>query len=105
MKHSPSPTPAGGAAPSASRRNFLRGIPVITAAAATVPTPAIVAPIEFSMRRSDYEALGGHVDQIRSLREVLERGAWHNDGAPQALVWQAQPAANPWPLGNRPLLG
>ncbi len=71
----------------------------------TVPTPAIVAPIEFSMRRSDYEALGGHVDQIRSLREVLERGAWHNDGAPQALVWQAQPAANPWPLGNRPLLG
>ena len=71
----------------------------------TVPTPAIVAPIEFSMRRSDYEAMGGHVDQIRSLREVLERGAWHNDGAPQALVWQAQPAANPWPLGNRPLLG
>ena len=71
----------------------------------TVPTPAIVAPIEFSMRRSDYEALGGHVQQIRSLREVLEHGAWHNDGAPQALVWQAQPAANPWPLGNRPLLG
>ena len=41
MKHSPSPTPAGGAAPSASRRNFLRGIPVITAAAATGPTPAM----------------------------------------------------------------
>ena len=71
----------------------------------TVPTPAIVAPIEFSMRRADYEALGGHTEQIRSLREVLERGAWHNDGAPQARVWQTLPAANPWPLGRPPLLG
>ncbi len=71
----------------------------------TVPTPAIVAPIEFSMRRSDFEALGGHGEQIRSLREVLEHGAWHNDGAPQALSWQALPAGNPWPLGRPPLLG
>ena len=71
----------------------------------TVPTPAIVAPIEFSMRRADYEALGGHTEQIRSLREVLERGAWHNDGAPQARVWQTLPTANPWPLGRPPLLG
>ena len=71
----------------------------------TVPTPAIVAPIEFSMRRADYEALGGHTEQIRSLREVLERGAWHNDGAPQARVWQTLPAGNPWPLGRPPLLG
>ena len=71
----------------------------------TVPTPAIVAPIEFSMRRTDYEALGGHVDQSRGLREVLERGAWHNDGAPKALVWQPLPADNPWPLGQPPQLG
>ena len=71
----------------------------------TVPTPAIVAPIEFSMRRADYDALGGHTEQVRSLREVLERGAWHNDGAPQARSWQALPAANPWPLGRPPLLG
>ena len=41
MKTPQTPSPAGGAAPSASRRNFLRGIPVITAAAATVPTPAM----------------------------------------------------------------
>ncbi|UCU99452.1 6-hydroxynicotinate reductase [Acidovorax radicis] len=71
----------------------------------TVPTPAIVAPIEFSMRRADYEALGGHVHQIRGLREVLERGAWHSDGAPQARVWQALPSGNPWPLGQPPMLG
>ena len=71
----------------------------------TVPTPAIVAPIEFSMRRSDYEALGGHMGHVRSLREVLESGAWHNDGAPQAREWQVLPSVNPWPLGNRPQLG
>lgn len=32
-----------------------------------VPTPAIVAPIEFTMRRADYAALGGHLDQIRPI--------------------------------------
>jgi hypothetical protein len=30
-----------------------------------VPTPAIVGPIEFTMTRASYRALGGHVDQIR----------------------------------------
>jgi hypothetical protein len=38
-----------------------------------VPTPAIVAPIEFTMRRDDYAALGGHVDEIRPLSEVIAR--------------------------------
>lgn len=49
----------------------------------TVPTPAIVAPIEFSMRRSDYLALGGHADYVRPLAQVLASGPWHRDGAPQ----------------------
>lgn len=39
-----------------------------------VPTPAIVAPLEFSLNRSDYVALGGHDAAIRSLRDVLEHG-------------------------------
>jgi hypothetical protein len=39
-----------------------------------VPTPALVAPIEFTMRRSDYEALGGHMDQVRKLEDVLRDG-------------------------------
>ncbi len=39
-----------------------------------VPTPALVAPIEFTMRRSDYEALGGHMDQVRNLEDVLREG-------------------------------
>ena len=36
-----------------------------------VPTPALVAPIEFTLRRADYAALGGHVDRIRPVSEVL----------------------------------
>jgi hypothetical protein len=71
----------------------------------TVPTPAIVAPVEFSMRREDYRALGGHLDQVRQLEEVLRRGAWHNDGAPTALRWARVAAGNAWPLGRPPLLG
>jgi hypothetical protein len=71
----------------------------------TVPTPAIVAPIEFSMRLADYEALGGHMDHVRSLDEVLKLGAWHNDGAPTARRWAVQSGGNPWPLGEPPMLG
>jgi hypothetical protein len=71
----------------------------------TVPTPAIVAPIEFSMRLADYEALGGHMDHVRSLDDVLKRGAWHNDGAPTARRWAVQAGSNPWPLGEPPMLG
>ncbi len=36
-----------------------------------VPTPALVAPIEFTMRLSDYAALGGHMAAVRPLEEVL----------------------------------
>lgn len=35
-----------------------------------VPTPALVAPIEFTLRRSDYERLGGHMDHICSLQDI-----------------------------------
>ena len=35
-----------------------------------VPTPALVAPIEFTLRVSDYTALGGYTDQIRPVDEV-----------------------------------
>jgi hypothetical protein len=37
----------------------------------SVPTPALVAPIEFTMAVSDYEALGGHTGAIRQLDQVL----------------------------------
>jgi hypothetical protein len=71
----------------------------------TVPTPAIVAPIEFSMRQDDYAALGGHMEHVFSLEQALARGAWHSDGAPQARRWAPIDPANPWPLGHAPMLG
>ena len=40
-----------------------------------VPTPAIVAPIEFTMRLDDYAVLGGHIDHVRPLEDVLARHA------------------------------
>ena len=40
-----------------------------------VPTPAIVAPIEFTLRLDDYAALGGHVDEVRPLAEVVAQHA------------------------------
>jgi len=36
-----------------------------------VPTPALVAPIEFTLRLSDYVALGGHADRVRPVGEVV----------------------------------
>lgn len=38
-----------------------------------VPTPALVAPIEFTMRRDDYAAMGGHMGSIVTLESVLRR--------------------------------
>jgi len=54
----------------------------------SVPTPAIVAPIEFTMKLKDYEILGGHMAQVRRLEDMThEREAiisnWNED--------------NPWP--------
>ena len=55
-----------------------------------VPTPALVAPIEFTLRLDDYAALGGHMASVRRLEDVVaaERGnlritPWRDD--------------NPWP--------
>ncbi len=36
-----------------------------------VPTPALVAPIEFTLRRDDYAALGGHLDHVQAVSDVL----------------------------------
>ena len=71
----------------------------------TVPTPALVAPIEFSMRLADYRALGGHMEYVRSLDDVLSHGAAHNDGAPTSRRWLVAGATNPWPIGQPPQLG
>jgi hypothetical protein len=56
-----------------------------------VPTPAIVAPIEFTMRLADYARLGGHMDRVRPLADVLASGRYRVAG------WDA---SNPWPVGR-----
>lgn len=40
----------------------------------SVPTPAIVAPLEFTLPAGDFGTLGGHAEAVRSLKDVLERG-------------------------------
>jgi hypothetical protein len=54
-----------------------------------VPTPALVAPIEFTLKLDDYVALGGHAGHVRRLEDVVAEihpaaRAWHED--------------NPWPI-------
>ncbi|MEC8728745.1 MAG: 6-hydroxynicotinate reductase [Candidatus Puniceispirillales bacterium] len=39
-----------------------------------VPTPAIVAPLEFTITKEDYIALGGHEDHIRSVPDIMKTG-------------------------------
>jgi 6-hydroxynicotinate reductase len=36
-----------------------------------VPTPALVAPIEFTLRLADYALLGGHVDRVQPVASVV----------------------------------
>jgi hypothetical protein len=56
-----------------------------------VPTPAIVAPIEFSMRLVDYAALGGHMDRVRTIDDVLRQERV------RVVGWDG---INPWPVGT-----
>jgi hypothetical protein len=59
-----------------------------------VPTPAIVAPIEFTLRLGDYAGMGGHMDAVSRLDEIA--------GADRikAVRWHERA---PWP--GAPLLG
>lgn len=50
-----------------------------------VPTPALVAPIEFTLRREDYGALGGHVDHIQDAAGVLTEDVRRVTRAPSQL--------------------
>jgi 6-hydroxynicotinate reductase len=58
-----------------------------------VPTPAIVAPIEFSLPRALYQRLGGHAEEIVSIENMLR------SMMPEARI-ENWPTENPWPLGK-----
>ena len=45
-----------------------------------VPTPAIVGPIEFTMRLNDYRELGGHMASVRPVEDVVESQRRHAGG-------------------------
>ncbi len=57
-----------------------------------VPTPALVAPIEFTLKLSDYETLGGYMDHVRPLSSI------HRDDDGRRRV--VSRADNPWPLAS-----
>jgi 6-hydroxynicotinate reductase len=59
-----------------------------------VPTPAIVAPIEFTLTRALYERLGGHASDIVSIEDVI--GAVAADARIDS--W---PEKNPWPFAGK----
>ena len=54
-----------------------------------VPTPALVAPIEFTLKQSDYSTLGGYMEHVRPLNSIM------NDEKRRHV--SARPE-NPWPL-------
>ena len=54
-----------------------------------VPTPALVAPIEFTLKLDDYSALGGYMDRVRPLSSLL------NDEGRRHVSARAE---NPWPF-------
>lgn len=55
----------------------------------SVPTPALVAPLEFTLPRADFDRLGGHAASVRPLESLRESGT-----AVRAVAWDAE---NPWP--------
>ena len=62
-----------------------------------VPTPALVAPVEFTMRRDHYARLGGHMDSVRSLDDVLASGGEYLNDRRSAPA----PRGSPWPLAEQ----
>ena len=58
-----------------------------------VPTPALVAPIEFTLKLEDYSALGGYMERVQPLGSVVKEA----DGRRHVL---SRPD-NPWPFESK----
>ena len=59
-----------------------------------VPTPALVAPIEFTLKLADYAELGGYMESVRPLTSIVSR----EDGRRRVAARED----NPWPLESKP---
>src|SRR5262249_542488 len=55
-----------------------------------VPTPALVAPIEFTLKLSDYATLGGYMDHVLPLESI--------NRAEESRKRMGARRENPWPL-------
>ena len=56
-----------------------------------VPTPALVAPMEFTMAAETYAASGGHLEAIVPVAEIIEA---YGESA-RVEPWRPE---NPWPF-------
>ena len=54
-----------------------------------VPTPALVAPIEFTVRRDLYERIGGYSDKVKNIHDVISEL-----GNIRSVPWREN---HPWP--------
>ena len=54
-----------------------------------VPTPALVAPLEFTMRLSDYEVMGGHMASVLPIGDVIST---------EEVELLTESTGNPWPI-------
>jgi hypothetical protein len=46
-----------------------------------VPTPALVAPLEFTLPMSDYLAMGGHMDKVVTVDQAVQTGGEYSTDA------------------------
>jgi hypothetical protein len=67
----------------------------------SVPTPALVAPIEFTLRSTDYQALGGHMKHVLSLEDARRGYTGLQDDHLLAGRRDVKPAADGWPTDPR----
>jgi len=67
-----------------------------------VPTPALVAPIEFTMSRDDYQALGGHMKNIIPIERAIEGDTGLQKDHLLTGIKEVTPNDNnDWPLSSK----
>ncbi len=67
-----------------------------------VPTPALVAPIEFTMTSADYKALGGHTNHIVPIEQALRgKSGSENDHITKGQSELSSHRDNPWPMDRQ----
>lgn len=67
-----------------------------------VPTPALVAPIEFTMSRDDYQALGGHMENIMPIEDAINGDTGLQKDHLLTGIKQVSPHSdNDWPVSSK----